>query len=179
MNQNKIINIYGIAVDRATNQFVVRMRENNPSYIVPAIKQLISDQLDSIYPDGYLIYAHKTKSEFAPSILKKGLFISEEGAGLESTMTKVFDSKSKYPDGDFNYLYNSINTPNQYGSTTILAVFPRKESALFSSYPANYTEILNKRCVSPCYIIGSINSSGEFKAGKFFENNGEILHTLQ
>jgi hypothetical protein len=163
----KIINIHGIEVDRKTHPFDVSMRETIPTFIVEEIDTLLPF-LNEYCSDGFLIYIHKTDvSRFGDSILRDGLLIHEEGGGLETTMSKVYDSKSKYEGGDKNYLFNCINKPNQYGTGSVLAVFPRKESKIFSPGPT--TEIMQEICrakkVSPNFIVGYVKPDGSFVPG--------------
>ena len=169
MGSRKIININGIEVDRSSHQFDVRMRETEPIRIQPEILQLLnSENLRSEFPDGFLIYMHKTKNiDTCKSILKSGLRFYEKDGGLQSTMSKVYDSKSKYKDGDERYLFNCINEPNQYGSQTVLAIFGRKESEIFSPYPDCLPSLYKNKEVSPSYIIGYVSSDGTFNKSEY------------
>ena len=168
--EEKILNIHGIAVDRKTHPNDVFLRENEPSKRNKDILDLLlSGKLEKMFPNGFLIYIHKTKPHACGSIVNSGLMINEEGGYLESTMSKVFDSKSKYPEGDMNYLFNAINTPNQYGSESVIGVFARKESTI-SPYPENYGEICVAKKVLPENILGYISNDGKFHSGKMMKN---------
>lgn len=155
-----VLSIYGTKLDPNTPfaQLQARMREprsGKKEIIEKQIEELISKK---IFPEGFWIYIHKTKPEKIPSIINGGLEIREEGGGLDSTMSRIFDSNSEDLQGDFNYLRNSISEGNQYGSDSIIAVFPRSEAKI-------YQQIIDRKGRLPKilreYIMASVISGRE------------------
>ena len=143
-----VLSIYGTKLDPNTPfaQHEKKMREprsKNREKIEAEIQKLME-----VFPDGFWIYIHKTEPEFIPSILYRGLEIREKRGGLNSTMSRIFDSKSEDIEGDLNYLRNSIAEESQYGSGSVIAVFPRNEVIIsqniidrtgqFSKIPSKY-----------------------------------------
>ena len=166
--KNMIYDIHGITVDRDRNRHEVFLRENEPRLKHPKILGLLeSGKLDKAFPNGYLVYMHKTPEVLTSAvILSAGININDKCGNIDSSMTKVYDSKSKHPEGDENYLFNSINEPNAYGTETILAVFGREENEDNISYPACVSELEETQVVSPRHLLGYVSYHGDFFAGR-------------
>lgn len=149
-------------------------RSGKKEKIEEQIKILIENK---VFPDGFWIYIHKTKPGYISSILKEGLEIREQGGGIDSTMSRIFDSNSEDLEGDFNYLRNSISEGNQYGSDSIIAVFPRSEAEIYQHIidrSGQFPKIPSK------YIMASVISGLESISQEYVKalESGELTETL-
>lgn len=172
-----VLSIYGTKLDPNTPfaQQQKRMREprnRNREQIEAEIQKLME-----VFPDGFWIYIHKTKPELITSILNRGLEICEKGGGLDSTMSRIFDSKSEDIEGDLNYLRNSIAEGNQYGSDSIIAVFPRNEAIIYQNIidrTGQFPKIPSK------YIMASVIGGRESISSQYIQalESGELTPKL-
>ena len=172
-----VLSIYGTKLDPNTPfaQQQKRMREprnRNREQIETEIQKLME-----VFPDGFWIYIHKTKPELITSILNRGLEIREKGGGLDSTMSRIFDSKSEDIEGDLNYLRNSIAEGNQYGSDSIIAVFPRNEAIIYQNIidrTGQFPKIPSK------YIMASVIGGRESISSQYIQalESGELTSKL-
>ncbi len=177
-DNNKILNIYGIYVDRATHPYDVRMRENAPSSINKELLDKIKS-LQDVYSEGFLVYGHCTSdADTCEKIKNNGLMIYEKGGGLDSTMSLVFDSYSNYHGGDYNYLFNYLNQQSAYGQFKVFAVFERKKLKASSAMPSNIYSIERNGKVDSENILGYITPENKiFFNYKFKTPNNIELKT--
>ena len=128
-----VLNIYGnpISTDSKYGKMVWEMRTKTPD--LPSseyLRDVIFGELKREQDNGFYLYVHKTKRSNLNGIFSTGLKIHEESGGLESTMARAFDSKSENLEEDFNYLLNSIVNESQYGSCTVVAIFPHNHKEI-------------------------------------------------
>lgn len=149
--EDYVLSIYGTKLDpnTPTGQQQKEMRMPRTRRIVSLENEINSLIEHKVFRDGFYIYVHKTNES---NLFGEGLEIREAGGGVGSTMARAFDSLSEDIEGDYNYLFNSINEGNQYGNNSIIAVLPR-----------NYMQVIDysgKTPVIPKKYIMAITADG-------------------
>ena len=132
--------------------------------------------LKNCFPQGFLVYACKVdKEETCTEILKTGLVFGRD-QGLDISMPRVFDSKSKYASeggnlqGDWSYLFNSLNQYREKGNNVVLAVFERVRLPYMEPIPANFVQIKKESAIREANIFGYISDSNKFHLSEKFVN---------
>lgn len=140
-----VMNIYGKEIDDSTKngQLVSRWRKNKPIYYTSEFLEKWIRELIESNDEPFLIYCHKTKEYNVMPIMFQGLKIYEKNGGIESTMSRIFDSESVDIEGDINYFLNAIISSNQYGSYSIIAVMPKSYRKISELISNNIVPIFN------------------------------------
>lgn len=145
----KVMNIYGVYIDEETpiGKITKKYRETRPSRSnCQFLENWIRLALENCNEHFYL-YVHKTNKRNISSILNTGLEIYEENGYLESTMARAFDSSSSDIEGDINYFLNSVNSANQYGDNSIVAIIPKDYTKAYKLIHSSKKAIVPKKII--------------------------------
>ena len=160
-----ILSIYETPLDVTTNyaQRVKRYRQDSSTRDENLLKLINKIDEMNVFPEGFYLYLHKTDSKNIKTIVEKGLELRWGSFhGIESTLERVFDSKSKLREENLNYVSNSIAIGNNFGDSGVLVLLPH-------NYEENPLEIIedgeNFPIVKNKYIIAT------FEHGKVSDLN--------
>jgi len=125
---DKILSIYGTELPDPTSSYaqkVKKYREDSSTRDEKLIELISKIEQLKVFTNGFYLYLHKTKPENIQSIVTKGLEL-RWGAlhGIESTLERVFDSKSEHREENLNYLSNSVANGNNFGDSGVLVLMP-------------------------------------------------------
>lgn len=124
----KVLTIYG-EVEMDPNSKIAKTittyMQNSSNRDEKLIKLIDEIEKSKEFPNGFYLYLHKTDAQNVESIVQGGLQL-RWGAehGIDSTLERVFDSKSPYREENLNYISNSVANENIYGDSGIIVALP-------------------------------------------------------
>ena len=158
----KIFNIKGEEVDREDYPEVVQLRETTPKRDNKELLDIINC-LNQFLPNGFLVFLLESRSrKKTEDILRHGMLFGRYEIVTDYCIKRIFDSQSKHPDGDFNYMFNSINASTEEGNRATIAVFERQERDTYLPVvPANFDKIEHDKKIQGSYFLGYINPKNQ------------------
>lgn len=159
----KIFSIYETELDPTSTyaQRVKKYREDSSTRDEKLIELISKIEQLKVFTDGFYVYVHKTKPENIQSIVTKGLEL-RWGAlhGIDSTLERVFDSKSEYREENLNYLSNSVANGNYFGDSGVLVLLPNdyEERPLDIMEDGEYCPVVKNKFIIATFEHGKVTN---------------------